>query len=112
VVVAGELEPLLRDGETVAGNEVWWATTTGVTRAGPVEVTLGWVARFGCWAIMGAWTTLRPGPGPSAIPSGPAGAERRRGITAPPATATARRNAAIRRSFRLMFSPSPADNFS
>src|SRR5215468_10239050 len=54
--------------------------------------------------------TLRPGPGPRAMPTGLAGAERRRGITAAPATATASKNAAIKRSLRLMFSPSPADN--
>src|SRR6476646_6423598 len=42
------------------------------------------------------------GPGPSATPSGRAGPEKRRGINAPPATATARRNAAIARSVRFM----------
>jgi len=58
----------------------------------------------------GACTTLRPGPGPSAIPTGAAGLASKRGISAPPATAIASRSAATTRSLRLMLFPSPADN--
>lgn len=69
-----------------------------------------WLGGFG---IEGAWTTLRLGPGPSAIPSGADGAApSRRGITAPPATAIASRRAAITLSLPLMSSPPPADTIS
>jgi hypothetical protein len=64
----------------------------------------------GARRIAGAWTTLRLGPGPSAIPKEVGGAASRRGINAPPATATASNSAAVTRSFRLMLFPSPADN--
>jgi hypothetical protein len=45
------------------------------------------------------------------MPKDVGGEARRRGINAPPATATASSSAATKRSFRLMFLPSPADNF-
>ena len=61
--------------------------------------------------MVGAWTTLRPGPGASATPSGVAGDASRRGINAPPTTATASNSPAITSSLRLMFLPSPADNY-
>ena len=64
----------------------------------------------GGFGIAGARTTLRPGPGPRAMPKGEDGVPSRRGISAPPATAIARRSAATTRSFRLMLFPPPADN--
>lgn len=67
-------------------------------------------ARCGGLGAAGAWTTLRLGPGPSAIPTGAAGLASKRGISAPPATAIASRSAAMTRSLRLMLFPSPADN--
>ena len=48
----------------------------------------------------------------SATPSGRSGPEKRRGISAPPATATARRNAAIARSVRFMPFPVPLGSAS
>lgn len=81
-----------------------------------LEAAVGGVARcsaawLGCFALIGACTTLEPGPGPSAMPREVAGEASRRGINAPPAMATASSSPAIMRSFRLMFSPFPADNF-
>ena len=67
-------------------------------------------ALCGSLGAAGAWTTLRPGPGPSAIPTGAAGFASRRGMSAPPATAIASRSVATTLSLRLMLSPSPADN--
>jgi hypothetical protein len=81
-------------------------TTAGTTVAGPC-VEAGLWCGFGA---AGARTTLRPGPGPTAIPTGAAGFASKRGISAPPAIATASRSAAITRSVRLMLFPSPADN--
>jgi hypothetical protein len=46
------------------------------------------------------------------MPSEVDGVASSRGISAPPATAIASNSAATKRSFRLMFLPSPADNFS
>jgi hypothetical protein len=46
------------------------------------------------------------------MPKDVGGEASRRGINAPPATATTSKSAATRRSFWLMFLPSPADNFS
>jgi hypothetical protein len=98
------------------GAGVGW-TVTGAT--GAVEVTAGWTgvevacretAWCGGFGLAGACTTLGPGPGPSAIPKGVDGDASRRGINAPPATATTSSSPAITRSFRLMYSPSPADN--
>jgi hypothetical protein len=45
------------------------------------------------------------------MPEDVGGEASRRGINAPPATATASNSAATKRSFWLMFLPSPADNF-
>jgi diguanylate cyclase (GGDEF)-like protein len=112
-----------------AGGGAWaclgWTTTAGAgctltcvtgaigvtaTRGGAEAVCGGAVWR-GALEIVGACTTLRPGPGPSAMPSGLAGEASRRGINAPPATATASNNAATTHSLRLMLFPPPADNF-
>jgi hypothetical protein len=82
------------------------AATDGAIVAG----TRGRAALRGGLGAAGACTTLRPGPGPSAIPTGAAGFASRRGMSAPPATAIASRSAATTRSLRLMLSPSPADN--
>jgi len=46
------------------------------------------------------------------MPSEVGGDASSRGISAPPATAIASNSAATKRSFPLMFSPFPADNFS
>jgi hypothetical protein len=69
------------------------------------------VVRVGELPIAGAWTTVRPGTGPSATPNGAAGEASSRGITAPPATATPSRSAATIFSLRLMLFPLPADDF-
>jgi hypothetical protein len=82
------------------------ATTFGTTVAAPC----GRGVRRGGLGAAGACTTLRVGPGPSAIPTGAAGLASKRGMSAPPATAIASRSAAITRSLRLMLFPSPADN--
>jgi hypothetical protein len=60
--------------------------------------------------IVGATTTLLPGPGSIARPREVTGAERRRGINATPTTAIASRKAATTRSLRLMPLPSSGDN--
>lgn len=60
--------------------------------------------------MVGAWTTLRLGPGPRAMPIEVAGDASRRGITAPPATATVSNSPAIKSSFRFMLIPPPAEN--
>jgi hypothetical protein len=106
----------------VGGAALCRAIGCGVTRAtgdGRTSARFEEFDRAGAWrgrvAIAGACTTLRPasapGPGASATPGGPAGVERRRGIRAPPPTATASRSAATIRSLRLMLFPPPADNF-
>jgi hypothetical protein len=87
-------------------------TLTGETREAGVEEAGEGVARRGGFGIAGAWTTLRPGAGPSAIPRGADGDARSRGIKAPPPTATASRSAAITLSLWLMLAPPPADTIS
>jgi hypothetical protein len=88
--------------------------TTGTTEATPPGAIVATPPRRGALrgalGTAGAWTTLRLGPGPSAIPTGAAGLASKRGISAPPATAIASRSAAMTRSLRLMLFPSPADN--
>jgi len=98
------------NGCTVTG--VTEATGAGVatTRAGGGTVRSGAATRF-ARGTAGARTTLRLGPGPSAIPNDVGGEASKRGISAPPATATTSNSAAVTRSFRLMLFPSPADNF-
>jgi hypothetical protein len=84
---------------------------TGAAMVGAIAATpRGRVALRGGLGAAGAWTTLRPGPGPKAIPTGAAGFASRRGMSAPPATAIASRSAAMTRSLRLMLFPPPADN--
>jgi hypothetical protein len=80
---------------------------TGEVVCGFDDVRCDGVVWRGGVEIAGACTTLRPGPGPSAIPTGFMGDASSRGISAPPATAIASRSAARTRSFRLMFFPLP-----
>jgi hypothetical protein len=81
------------NGEVVSAKVVWRGAV--------------WI---GVW-IVGAWTMPGAGFSPSAMPSAVAGDASSRGNNAPPTTATTSNSPAITRSVRLMFPPSPADNF-
>jgi hypothetical protein len=98
-------------GVVGTGGGVTGTTGTGAACSG-IDGPWEGLARCGEAGIDGAATTLRPGPGPSAMPKGAGALASRRGIKAPPTTATASRSAATTRSLTLMSSPPPADTIS
>jgi len=94
------------------GFGVMWATTgtsgAAATRTG--ELARETAARRGALASGGASTRIRLGDALMAMPCGPAGSDKRRGIIIPAATAIPSRSAAIPRSIPVVPIPSPAES--